>query len=157
MSSKVPEWIRQSNLIEGINSREEDLQSYEAWIIFKASNLTLQSILQVHGIITQNQLENRYQGYWRDCQVWIGGFRPPEAWKVPSLMEGWLDTWSSVKEWEDIRQAHIAFETIHPFVDGNGRTGRMIMNKQRIDAGMDPLCIYAKDRWDYYAWFEEQR
>jgi len=49
---------------------------------------------------------------------------------------------------------HIHFEKIHPFVDGNGRMGRILMNWQRVKVGLQPLIIWASERQAYYAWFK---
>lgn len=54
---------------------------------------------------------------------------------------------------ESIRQWHVAFERIHPFRDGNGRVGRIIMNAQRLQAGLPILIIPASERRLYYEWF----
>jgi Fic family protein len=47
----------------------------------------------------------------------------------------------------------VAFERIHPFRDGNGRVGRIIMNAQRLQAGLPILIIPASERRLYYEWF----
>jgi Fic family protein len=49
---------------------------------------------------------------------------------------------------------HVKFEKIHPFEDGNGRIGRILLNWQRVKAGLPILTIYEKDKHAYYKWFE---
>lgn len=55
---------------------------------------------------------------------------------------------------------HLKFENIHPFADGNGRTGRLIMNYLLVLNDHPPVIIYEEDRLDYYyaleAWDKEQ-
>jgi Fic family protein len=50
---------------------------------------------------------------------------------------------------------HVQYEKIHPFVDGNGRTGRIFMNWWRINNGLPILVIHeGKEQWEYYKWFD---
>ena len=55
---------------------------------------------------------------------------------------------------EEIKKWHIMFEHIHPFEDGNGRTGRILMNIQRLKIGLPILIIYEKHKFKYYDWFK---
>lgn len=150
------DWIRESNLIEDIDDPTEDARSLAAWEWVKDKPLNIRNILRVHREITRKQLPLSECGYFRKCGVWIAGHPGAQWWKVPDLMHDWviqsaLPGGDNQEAW--IKAAHIAFEKIHPFVDGNGRTGRMIMNHQRVTAGLQPLCILASERQDYYRWF----
>lgn len=55
---------------------------------------------------------------------------------------------------EDIAECHIEFEKVHPFVDFNGRIGRLIMLHQSIQAGMKPATIMTRDKEEYYQVFD---
>lgn len=54
---------------------------------------------------------------------------------------------------QDWQAHHIQFEKIHPFFDGNGRLGRMLMNWERQRAGLPILVIKEQEKYDYYQWF----
>ena len=84
-------------------------------------------------------VRKRHAGRWRDEQVWIGGdsfgphdaeFVPPHHARVPALMAD-LIKFTSRADLPLLSQAAIAhaqFETVHPFADGNGRTGRALIH-----------------------------
>lgn len=54
-----------------------------------------------------------------------------------------------------IKEQHIRFEKIHPFIDGNGRVGRMLMNWQRVKIGLDIVIVWEDNKQEYYQWFKE--
>lgn len=56
---------------------------------------------------------------------------------------------------ECVAYFHLQFESIHPFIDGNGRTGRLIMNLQLIKSGLPAINIKFADRRKYYDAFDE--
>ena len=91
------------------------------------------------------------QGEYRDTTVYIGNlaeavYYPPDPQDVPTLMNNWIREANieavTVKGvFEKIAASHVRFERIHPFSDGNGRTGRMIVNQQLINTGFLPVSI----------------
>lgn len=91
------------------------------------------------------------QAAYRDTTVYIGNlseavYYPPDPQDVPALMKNWMRETNieavTVKEiFEKIAASHVRFERIHPFSDGNGRTGRMIVNQQLINNGFLPVSI----------------
>ena len=155
------DWIRESNLIEDVDDPKEDARSLRAWKWFLGQSLFLDTIREVHKKIMRVRLKGLHPGTFRVCNVRVG-YRVCPPWDhVPGLMSEWILRWGGSAQithlysWANrTKEAHVEFEKIHPFVDGNGRTGRMIMNWQRVKMGLEPLCIKASERRDYYRWFE---
>ena len=91
------------------------------------------------------------QGEYRDNAVYIGNlsesvYYPPDPQDVPELMKNWMretniEMVTAKDIFEKIAANHVRFERIHPFSDGNGRTGRMIINQQLINNGFLPISI----------------
>lgn len=150
------EFLQHSNYIEGIADSQSLDQAVIAWNWMKEQEeLTTHLILKGHKTLMLHQpLLPDQKGYWRQCEVMIAG-RLGKPWKqVPSLMAQWVQRASLDDKWELIKRSHIDFEHIHPFVDGNGRIGRMLMNWQRLKAGLDVLVILEEERQEYYQWFK---
>ncbi len=92
-----------------------------------------------------------------DIEPFPAGMQPPEWTEVPVLMRDWLaDAQALTGTGElDIAEAlaglHARFEQIHPFLDGNGRAGRLLLNILLIRLGYPPAIIYKGDRARYLA------
>ena len=153
-------FLSESNAIEGITDEKSLKQAIHAWhYLIEQPILHGGVILKTHKILMLNQpLYPNERGYWRRVPVWIGGHEGIDYHGIPEAIADWIHLGESIKtaeypaEW--IKQLHIHYETIHPFVDGNGRTGRMFMNYQRIKAGLPLLIIFEADRQSYYDWFK---
>src|SRR4051812_20495406 len=120
--------IHESNLIEGIDDVDQDIQSMLAWKwLCDQRHLTSVVVKRLHKLITDKQpdLERKYKGEFRDIQVYVGNHVPPRPGLVKSAVSRWVKTCLDADL--SARESHVRFETIHPFVDGNGRTGRMLM------------------------------
>lgn len=93
-------------------------------------------------------------GEYRKGPVYVGSlveavYYPPAAEEVPTLMNRFLQTINFELEklteiMEKVAKTHFDFERIHPFPDGNGRVGRMILNQQLINNGLLPVAIGPK-------------
>jgi len=92
-----------------------------------------------------------------DIAAFPGGMRPPDWPEVPALMRDLVTTIRKLPKStgaikvERIAQQHARFEQIHPFLDGNGRTGRLILNLVLVRLGYPPAIIYKGDRTRYLA------
>lgn len=107
------------------------------YIVSYKEDINKEFICEIQKLVTQNTLKEHLEnqiGKYRDLQVYIRGvnFMPPKPKKVPKEMRSLLRWYNSNKKKIHplILSAyfHAAFESIHPFVDGNGRTGRLLMN-----------------------------
>jgi fido (protein-threonine AMPylation protein) len=92
-----------------------------------------------------------------DIEPFPEGMRPPEWTQVAVLVDSWLADARALKgvEAEALPEAlaalHARFEQIHPFLDGNGRAGRLLLNLLLVRLGYPPAIIYKKDRERYLA------
>ena len=166
-SRSLIEALTHSNWIEGEWSVSALRQSIVAWEwLNRGYKLDTEHILHVHELLMDGRdLADKYKGEFRDCAVSVGGRLCPNIGKkaIDGAVGMWLEKWNIILKGKSlvdvskikwIEEAHIEFEKIHPFVDGNGRIGRMLMNWQALKAGLDPIIIKVEDRFNYYKWFE---
>jgi Fic family protein len=137
--------------------------------------LSLRLIREMHAILLQSgRGASKQPGEFRRSQNWIGGTRPGNALFVPpppDRLNECLDSFEKFLHADDPQLpalvkaglAHVQFETIHPFLDGNGRVGRLLITLMLCDAGAlrQPtlyLSLYFKARRaDYYRLLQEVR
>lgn len=118
-------------------------------------------------LMTSGRGLNRSPGEFRKNQVWIGGHRPDEATFVPAPANELADCWAALEQFiNDLPEptdplikaalTHVQFETIHPFMDGNGRIGRLLIPLILVEAKVlsEPLLylsvFFKKHRQTYY-------
>ena len=91
---------------------------------------------------------------YRTVQVFIQGSEhiPPEPEKVPNLMLYYVYNYNHDKQgiFAKVAKYHIDFERIHPFEDGNGRTGRLLINYELLKNNFPPVVIEKEDRVKYF-------
>lgn len=154
----MEEHFRQSNLIEGIDDPLFDNQLKLAWEYLEQSDKTLETlthkeICDVQRIITelQDDLSPTERGWYRKVPVWIGGEKLINHGLIAPLMHNWLFELHELTP----MAAHIRFEKIHPFIDGNGRTGRMLLWWHEKKLGQEPSLIMNDTKYEeYYPIFE---
>lgn len=112
------------------------------------------NIKNIHQLILKD-IDNENAGRYRKENVTIKGAThiPPDYLKVPELMEKLILTYNTWSEYHPIIQAallHGELVKIHPFVDGNGRTSRLLMNLVLMNNGYNPVIIKKESRLKYY-------
>lgn len=159
----VEEFLRESNAIEGVYDEDSLVQAKKAWdYLIGQPIMTTGVILNTHASLMKNQpIERRDIGQFRFVKVWISGKEAVKYTDIPKLLDRWIRGMNIIPlpDWEMeflCKKFHVEYEHIHPFVDGNGRTGRMFMNWQRLKAGLPLLIIHrGEEQMEYYKWFRE--
>ena len=153
---KVEQFLSESNKIENVHDEGSLKQALYAWEYLKTQKeMNIGVVLKAHKILMLHQdLMPNEKGYFRRCQVWVGGKEGISFFKIREQMKIWCDNVNFKPQYW--KSSHVAFERIHPFVDGNGRVGRLLMNWQRLKVGFPILAIKASQRNKYYDWFKEK-
>lgn len=137
--------------------------------------LSRRLICEMHAaLMTSGRGENRQPGAFRKSQVWVGGHRPDQAVFVPPPASNVPDAFAALERFmNDVDEptapllkaamAHVQFETIHPFLDGNGRLGRLLIGLILAEARVlgEPLLyvslFFKRHRSTYYDLLQEVR
>lgn len=137
--------------LEAINHKDAIL--YVEEIVKKQEGLTEWQIKSIHRLILKG-IEDEHAGVYRKENVIISGHIPPDAVQIQSQMEQFAN-WYELEgqELHPIERAsiiHIDFVGIHPFIDGNGRTARLLLNFELMKNGYPPIVIQKESRSEYY-------
>ena len=138
---------------EVINHR--DAIDFVEELVASTEPITPFHVRQIHKLVL-SRIDDDNSGRYRETQVRIAGaaFTPPESWLVPNLMTEWgewlLGEGTSSHPVELAALAHHRLVAIHPFIDGNGRTARLVMNLILMRAGYPPTVIQRINHRQYY-------
>lgn len=132
--------------------------NYILELVQKDTPLCQRTIKEVHSLVLMDRPQDK--GTYRRIPVTIQGAvkMPPEPHLVPLLMEQLLKDYRQdhgMHLIEKVALFHLKFEGIHPFVDGNGRTGRLLLNFELMKGGYPPINIKFQDRKKYYDCFTD--
>ena len=125
----------------------------------KTSDLSESTVLDIHNTILRG-IDDGNAEHYRSVPVRISGSEVilPNPRKVPDLMAHFIEnitTESNLLPVELAAEAHYQLVTIHPFVDGNGRTARLLMNLILMQHGFPPALIRKRDRLRYIGSLEK--
>ena len=115
------------------------------------TSISTQLLLQIHQIAFSELYD--WAGTWRTTTVTVGQLIPPEPNQVLQLMYQFVDNLNfkinkalnSQEHLDTLIFAHYEFIRIHPFNNGNGRTGRILMNLIALKFGYKPLDLYHRE------------
>lgn len=146
------EWVyRQALHPEGLSAHGGVLTLAEVREIHHAAMAPVWEVAP-HPQATDRESPGSYREH--EIHPFQGGMEPVSWPLVPSELTEWaalvnsLDR-TSVQFPEALAEAHCRFEQIHPFIDGNGRTGRLVLNLILVRLGYPPAVIYKRDRSKY--------
>ena len=139
--------------LEAINHREAIL--FLETLVQEDETLRETDIKGLHSLILRG-IDDNNAGIYRNLNVRISGARhmPPDFLQVPELMHAFA-TWyqaeaAALHPIERAARVHSDFVKIHPFVDGNGRTSRLLMNLELLKSGFPPVVLPVERRLAYY-------
>lgn len=129
--------------------------------------ITHEDVLALHKLIATGVMDQGAAGRYRNMAVRVGHYLPPPPHEVSGLMRELLDWWNrDALEWPPVVSSavlHYRFEEIHPFADGNGRTGRLLALWEMYRRGFDTHHVFSVDEyyWEnrprYYEALEDVR
>lgn len=115
-------------------------------------------LLRLHKIVSEGVMDQGDAGEFRKIAVKVGNYFPPKPAVVPQLTRELLEWWNSLShKWPPVISSgiiHYRFEAIHPFGDGNGRTGRTLALWELYRRGFDTHHIFSVD--EFY-WEDRQK
>ena len=149
-------------LLETLARSETDWFGEEEFVCLIQLLITAEQHLKPGG----EKLPDKFIGRYRTVNVLIGGRKCPDHKLIPALMSVLLE---EIRKWQKsvkndssrhnictVADFHFIFETIYPFADGNGRTGRALVWYLFRRAGIKPFIFTAHDRHEtYYRCFEK--
>ncbi|WP_434324657.1 Fic family protein [Mycoplasma capricolum] len=131
------------------------------WFMVDLANKNIKinqkNIKDIHNLVLMNNRVNA--GVYRNIPVFISGAKHDvtQPYMIESKLEQLLGWYHNSNEHiiKKIAKFHLDFETIHPFIDGNGRTGRLIINLELMKNGFYPIDIKYANKNLYYKAFDD--
>jgi Fic family protein len=137
--------------LEVIDHKEAIL--YLEQLAQKEEKLSEINIKHIHAIVL-GRIRPTDAGRYRSVPVTVGDHIPPQPWEVSIQMEQLIQKyqgeWRTLHPLEKAAYLHCDFVRIHPFIDGNGRTARLITNLELMKQGYPPVILPVEERVTYY-------
>lgn len=138
--------------LEAINHKDAIEYIYE--LVKNKATLTENDIRSIHYLVLK-EIDKENAGKYRTENVRIAGAKhiPPRHIDVPFEMQKLIDRYGKWNNLHPVVRAsylHGEFVKIHPFIDGNGRTARLLLNLELMKNGYPPVVIKVEKRHDYY-------
>lgn len=166
MNNLVKKFLKESNLIEEVRDKrslDQALLAHE--YLSQFDFLREQNLLKAHDILMQYHLPESQRGHYRTVLVRVGSRICPSPEYVVKWMPHMMNAISLTanhkvseeypehKLRQQLMKDHIQFEKIHPFIDGNGRIGRLVLLWGTLRVGLIPQPILYSERQSYYRLF----
>ncbi|XP_063616337.1 protein adenylyltransferase Fic isoform X2 [Cydia splendana] len=143
--------IDEHNEILGLDAAMKYINST---LLYRLRDITMGDIMEIHKRVL-GHVDPVEGGQFRRTQVYVGGHIPPGPSEIQRLMQQFLE-WLNSEDALDLHPvryaalAHYKLVHIHPFIDGNGRTSRLLMNLLLMQAGFPPVIVPKQHRHLYY-------
>jgi len=137
----------------------KDAYCYVEDLVTSNTPVSEKVIKDLHSLVLMDRQADK--GVYRSVPVRVGAFHPCQPYEVPIQMERLMLNYSGEMQQlhviERVALYHLVFETIHPFIDGNGRVGRLLLNLELMKEGYPPINIKFSDVSKYYDCFNHFR
>lgn len=136
----------------------KDAFVYVQSLVSDGNAITEREIKQIHSLVLMDRPEDK--GVYRRIPVKIMGavHEPPQPYLIEPQMNELIrkneQNKKAMHPLQRIAKFHLDFEGIHPFIDGNGRTGRLVLNLDLMQNGYPPINVKFTDRKKYYQAFD---
>ncbi len=173
LTQEQVQMLEEGKSLPGITERSrQEVLNYFAGLRFiekhhNKKRIEHEDMLSLHGIVASDVMDQGGAGRYRDIMVRVGSYLPPAPEMVSGLMSELLEWWNNeASKWSPVISSavvHYRFEEIHPFADGNGRTGRALALWELYRRGFDTHHIFSVDEfyWEnrprYYEALERVR